>query len=551
MIQKVQTLWPEICLFAAACVVMVLGVARTAGVRRLCAPVAAVGFVAAGLAALLIEAPHAGPLPMLAVYGKALAAVMGVLLVALLAGVADRELEARVARGGGAGFEPLRATRGEFYAFALFSVMGLMLCAGAEDLIWLFLALELTSLPTYVMVAISRRAEASLEAAVKYFFLGAMGAAVFLYGFALLYGATGTTNLSALRLALALQAVGPDGVNTLALAGCVLVFLGLSVKIAAVPMHYYTPDVYQGAAAPVSGFLAFVPKAAGFYALMLVMVCVGWNFGDRGGAELPGPVHFVMYAVAVLTMTAGNVLAIMQDSIKRILAYSSIAHSGYMLVGIIAGPGGEGAGFTRNGLAAVWFYLLVYGVMTLGAFAVVAALERRRRDGGHDEIDAVTDLRGLWRDHPLLAGVMFICAMGLLGLPPLLGFFGKLPLFTAGIASGHVLLVVILGLNSAIAAVYYLRLAFVPLLEVRSAGDDVAGPVRLTPFAARIGVGVVCAVLVVVLALAGSDRLAGAAVAAGSPARLAAPPAREEAFRAPRPRGLDPRAPAPVAPPAP
>ncbi len=487
MIEKIHALWPEITLFAAACVVMVVGLSRNVQVRRLCVPVCFIALVAAGVLAWFTTPMSAAAMAHLPQYGKTLAAFVGALLLLLLVGTPDREYEDDVARGRAA-FEPIRGTRGEFYAFYLFSITGLMLCAGADDLIWLFLALELTSLPTYIMVAISTGRNRSMEAGVKYFFLGALGAATFLFGFALIYGATGSTKYTAIAEALQAQyQAGP--LNAIAVAGVVLAVLGIGFKIAAVPMHFYTADVYQGASAPVSAMLAFVPKAAGFFALLGLLSCVGWFRATEPNTSLPEPIHEVLWFMAVLTMTVGNVLAVMQNSVKRILAYSSIAHSGYMLVGLIAGPGLQKDSFTHNGLAAVLFYLLVYGVSNIGAFAVLACLERRGRDGQMEEADDIADLRGLCSRRPLLGWIMVISSLGLLGLPPLLGFWGKMPLFTAGVSSGDYLLVVILGLNSAIAAFYYLRLVGVTLLEAPDApGRGV--PVQPGPFPTRVLAGV-------------------------------------------------------------
>jgi NADH-quinone oxidoreductase subunit N len=525
MVEKLAQLWPEIALFAATCVVMMIGLSRERSVRILCAPISALGLVAAGVLALGSTATYDTPLPFMATYGKALVAGVGLLLLLLLAGSADRELEAGVDRG--RPFEPLRSVRAEFYSFFLFSITGLMLCAGSDDLIFLFLALELTSLPTYVMVATSTGRNRSMEAAVKYFFLGAMGAAVFLYGFALIYGGTGHTQFSGIQSAIAEQTAADGSMNVLTTAGMVLAVLGICFKIAAVPMHFYTPDVYQGSSSSMAGFLAFVPKAAGFFALLSLMGCVGWSAGG-----LPQPLSTVLFVVAALTMTVGNVLAILQTSVKRILAYSSIAHTGYMLVGVVAGPGEPGAGLARNGLAAVLFYLLCYGVMTVGSFAVLACLERKTPSGDHEEVDSIHDLRGLWYTRPVLAVVMVISAFGLLGLPPLLGFFGKLPLFTAGISAGHTTLVLILAANSAIAAFYYLRLVAVPFLE-NPDKHPVGAPVQLSPFRSRLIAGVLAAFAVVALSVLGfvGSTIGEAAARAGTfeaagpaPAPAAIPP---------------------------
>lgn len=520
MIERLPFLWPEIALFAATCVVMVLGLSRTASLRKLTAPVAGIGVVIAGVLAATVTpsgeslrslgaaGESAGQLllPDMVGYAKCLIAVVGLMLLLTLGGTVDREDEAAIAAGRRT-FDPLRSNRAEFYAFYLFSLTGLMLCAGASDLIWLFLALELTSLPTYIMVAISTPRIRGREAAVKYFFLGALGAAIFLYGFALIYGATGTTSLNEIH-----RVFMTGGINTLAMAGILLSLLGLCFKIAAVPMHFYTPDVYQGAAPQVSGFLAFVPKAAGFIAILLICATFGWSFAPAAGSmlettmaastgrELPEIVRITLWVVAALTMLVGNVLALVQTSVKRILAYSSIAHSGYMLVGVIAGPG-DGS-FTQNGLSAVLFYLLCYGVMNTGVFAVLAAIERRPGpDGIAREVEHVSDLRGLCGRHPVLGVCMVVCSLSLLGLPPLLGFFGKLPLFTSAIASDELPLVIWLGLNSAIAAVYYLRLAFAPLTEQ---SDPDAEPTVESPFRGRTLAAIVSAGGVITLAALGS-----------------------------------------------
>jgi NADH-quinone oxidoreductase subunit N len=502
MMERLPYLWPEIALFITTCVVMVLGLSRQLAVRRATAVVAGLGVLVAGILAYTKTpeyfevTPEAGQtlLPSLAGYAKVLIAGMGLLLLMLLAGTVDRAEEAAVAAGRRA-FDPLRSNRAEFYSFYLFSLTGLMLCAGADDLIWLFLALELTSLPTYIMVSISNARNRAREAGVKYFFLGAMGAAVFLYGFALLYGGTGSTNLNEIH-----EHFREHGVNNIAMAGLLLSILGMGFKIAAVPMHFYTADVYEGAAPQVSAFLAFVPKTAGFIGILLICATVGWG---ESGHRLPEALRLVLWVTAALTMTVGNVLAVLQDSVKRILAYSSIAHSGYMLVGVIAGPGpgGNGNAFSSNGISAVLFYLFVYGIMNLGCFAVLAALERRPGpDGEPREVETVNDLRGLCRTHPVLGWTMVLCGLSLLGFPPLLGFFGKLPLFTSAIHAGEITLVVVLGINSAIAAYYYLRLAFVPLLENADASVE---PAYVSPFKSRHAAGVIAAVAVVVLGVGG------------------------------------------------
>lgn len=500
MIERLPFLYPEIVLFITTCVVMVLGLSHTLALRRATALVAGLGLAVAGAVAAL-STPHgnisaaAGQtlLPNLAIYGKVIVSVVGLLLLLLMGGTTDRREEALVASGKLV-FNPLRTNRAEFYAFFLFSLTGLMLCAGADDLIWLFLALELTSLPTYIMVTISTAKNRSREAGVKYFFLGALGAAIFLYGFALIYGGTGSTNLNIIHTAIASK-----GMNDLTLAGVLLALVGVGFKIAAVPMHFYTADVYEGAAPQVSAFLAFVPKTAGFFAILLLVGTVGWRDADSNTfvGALPDSIRILLWVMAGLTMTVGNVLAILQTSAKRMLAYSSIAHSGYMLVGVIAGPG-DGT-FAQNGISAVLFYLLAYGVMNAGTFAVLASLEHTPGpDGEPREVETIDDLRGLCKSHPTLGWTMVVCSLSLLGFPPLLGFFGKLPLFTSAISAGEVSLVVVLGLNSAIAAFYYLRLMAAPLLEARPNGVPVPS---VAPFAGRSVAAVASAIGVVALVI--------------------------------------------------
>ncbi len=482
MIEKLQLSVPEIILFVAAVIVMVIGLSPRVQLRQLCGWVAGIALLAAAFAALLSPDSPNALLPDLIPFGKTLIAVIGVLLVMLVGGAADREYEAAVARG--RVFDGIRSTRGEFYAFFLFSMMGLMLCTSADDLIWIFLALELTSLPTYVMVSISTSRSKSQEAGVKYFFLGAFGAAMFLYGFALLYGATGST------LLVDIAASFDSGINPMGMLGLIMALVGVSFKIAAVPMHFYTPDVYEGAATSVSAFLAFVPKAAGFFVLILLLATVGWTHGADENA-LPDAVRVTLWLMAAATMTVGNVMALLQTNVKRILAYSSIAHSGYMLVGLLAGPGG---GAATNGLGAVLFYLMCYGFMNLGAFAVLACLERRPGM----EVEDVDDLRGLCRRQPLLGGVMVLCSLSMLGLPPLLGLWGKLYLFTSAISAGEIAIVVIMGINSAIAAFYYLRLMAYPMLEDPT---ERSAELKVTPFAGRIIAGAISAASVVLLVI--------------------------------------------------
>lgn len=491
MLDRVATLWPEITLLITVMLLMLTGTSRDSTTRRAGSMIAALGLFLAFVMAVRMPAPDT-LLPGLAGFVRPAACVVGFILLLGLGNV-DASFEREI--DGGKTFDPLDATQGEFLCFFLLSLVGLMLCTTASDLIWLFLALEMTSLPTYVMVASGGSKIAASEAAVKYFFLGAAAAAVFLYGFAMLYGATGSLHLIDIRAALEAQAAA-GGVGPLAILGLTLAIIGISFKIAAVPMHFYTADVYEGAPTPVTAFLAFVPKAAGFVVLMLLLSTV-LHLGP-GGQAWPEAIRVLLWVMAALTMTVGNALAMWQNRIKRVLAYSSIAHSGYMLVGLVAAMETTGSASdspTTNGFAAVLFYLVIYGLTNLGAFLVLGCLQRRG-----EELETFDDLEGLWDRHSGSATIMALCALSLMGLPPLIGFFAKLFLFTSAIRAGEYVLVVITGLNSAAAAWYYLRLAGVGWVK---RPGTAAAEVERAPSGARrfaAGLSAFAAVALVVLA---------------------------------------------------
>lgn len=467
MIAKLWFLIPEMILFAGVIVISIMGLSHHRTWRDGVPWVTSAFLLAAAIVAPMLYQPEriAGAelmMPMVGWFMKPVIYIVGIVLALTCVGLIDRRYEGEL-KAGRAGFDPLRVNRGEFFMLFLLSMTGLSLVCNANDLIWLFLALELTSLPTYIMVAMSRPSRRSGEAAVKYFFLGALATAIFLYGFALLYGSTGTIVLTEMRAAFAEQAAG-GGINIVGIVGMIVALLGVSFKIAAAPLHFYAADVYEGAASAVSAFLAFVPKAAGMLAIIMMLGTMGWS-GHLDGAlpGLPQPIVTALWMIAAITMTLGNVGALLQRSVKRMLAYSSIAHSGYMLIGVIAGPG--------LGINSVLFYLAVYGLMNTAAFAVLAGLERKGA-----EIESVDDLAGLRLKHPAMAVTMAIAAGSLLGIPPLLGFFGKLYLFIAGVEAGHIALVIVAGLNSAISAWYYLGLVGLPILAKPSAQVETIVP---------------------------------------------------------------------------
>jgi len=324
----------------------------------------------------------------------------------------------------------------EFFVLVLVASAGMMTLAIANDLVILFLILETLSLALYVLCGFLRGRRASQEAALKYFVLGSAAAAFLLYGIALVYGATGTTNLD--RLAAALPR-NPDTLAPLLPIGLALLLVGLGFKVAMAPFHQWTPDVYQGAPMVVTAFMAAATKAAAFAALTRVL----WT----AFAPVADTWTLALAVLAVATMTIGNLAALVQADMKRMLAYSAVAHAGYILAAVVAGtPAGNGA---------VLFYLLVYAWMNLGAFAVLLAVGPLGEAGGEEV--GLEDLRGLARRHAGLALAMTIFLVGLTGLPPTAGFLAKWYVLQATLADGWTFLAVAIGLNSALAAFYYLR----------------------------------------------------------------------------------------------
>jgi NADH-quinone oxidoreductase subunit N len=327
--------------------------------------------------------------------------------------------------------------RGEYYTLLLFSITGMMLMAQANDLIIVFLALELLSIPLYVLAAFARPRTDSEEAGLKYFLLGAFSTGFVVYGIALVFGATGSTALSAI---LKVAASGNSDPLLLTI-GSGLLLVGFGFKIAAVPFHMWTPDVYQGAPSAITAFMAAGAKIAGFAALFRVFVLA---FPSLAAGLTP-----VLAVLAALTMIVGNLIAIAQTNIKRLLAYSSIAHAGYILMAFV--PFGQ-AKVVSVAVAAGLFYLVAYVLTNFGAWAVVIALERAEGKGLE-----ISDYAGLGRKYPALAAAMTIFMLSLIGVPPTLGFVGKFYLFRAVIAGQFYLLAVIGVVTSLISAYYYLR----------------------------------------------------------------------------------------------
>jgi NADH-quinone oxidoreductase subunit N len=349
---------------------------------------------------------------------------------------------------------------GEYYTLLLLSVSGMMLMASTTELITIYISLELTSIPLYVMAGLLRTSQKSAEAAVKYVLLGAMSSAILLYGFALLYGLTGTTDLMGMANAIK---TGVQTGNALELVACVLIIAGFGFKISAVPFHMWAPDIYEGAPTPATAFFSVGSKAAGFAAMIRV-------FTDGGLWQVNLHSLVIIFSIiAVLTMTLGNLVAAVQPNIKRMMAYSSIAQAGYILVGFIASL----ATNKPDGTATVLFFLLVYVITNLGAFSGIIALADLT---GGERID---DFRGLWRRAPFLSIGTALCLLSLAGIPPVAGFFSKIFIFTAAWGLGQEWLVIIALLNSIVSLVYYGRVVKAMFFEAPPKPDHLSPPMSL------------------------------------------------------------------------
>jgi NADH-quinone oxidoreductase subunit N len=343
------------------------------------------------------------------------------------------------------------ARPGEYYFLILSATLGMMVMAGGIDLITLFIGLETMAIAFYVLAGFIKPNRRSNEAAVKYFVLGAFSLGILLYGMSLIYGLAGTTRLRDIAVILAAEPAGP----ALRLA-VILVVAGLAFKIAAVPFHMWAPDVYEGAPTPITAFLSVGSKAASFAMLLRIFL--------EGLPAASAEWRALFYVLAVLSMTVGNVAALTQSNVKRLLAYSSIAHAGYVLIGVVAG--------TSRGITAALVYLMVYVFMQMGAFGVLAWL--RRQDVVGDELK---DLSGLFQRSPWVATAMLVFMLSLGGVPLTAGFMGKLWLFSAAIEAGYVWLAVIAVINSAVSLYYYIRIVvFMWMKEEVSASPLVPAP---------------------------------------------------------------------------
>ncbi len=476
MISLVPVLWPELLLILTACALFLLGLSKSAGSRRL-APVIAVAVLGVIFLTLLLrpmQEPDVDQWRTLRVfhfaeYIKMIVAGVSILLVLLAWPTGPNATGNSALEFGG--------DAGEFFALMLLSIAGVFLVAGANDIILLFLGIELASIPTYIMVSISRPLPVAQEAGVKYFFLGAMAAAIMLFGFSYLYGTTGRTQLDAI-----MSLWHPRGAGTMAeltswqTLAVLMLLAGFAFKVAAVPLHEYAGDVYQGAATPVTAFLAFIPKTSGMVAIIKLLYMVA---GPKWAS--PEMLMKLMWMLAVLTMTVGNVLGLLQVNIKRVLAYSSVAHTGYMFVGLTSLLAAQGnPEVQKRALLGVLFYIAAYGIMNAGVFGVLMLLPARgaTRYGGAGAVrelpptagsaETYEDLAGQGRRHVALGLAMAVCCFSLTGLPLTIGFLGKVllvePALTLANSVDHDIshrmgwLVVITMVNAAISAGYYLKI---------------------------------------------------------------------------------------------
>ena len=482
----IALLWPEIVLIAAATSIFVGGAFTRS--RAWWAMAAILSYLAAAVAlwggqGSPWEAAHvfSGPITLdpMSQGLRWLALLMGLVFTLIASRAADPDLAS------------------EFFGSLMIIVVGVMLVSSANELVLLFLGFELISIPTYVLLFIGRRDRASAEATMKYFFLSILSSALLLYGLTLLYGIGGTTvivgNGQVQGIAGALAAGGDASgpLKVLAPLALVLVSVGFGFKLAAAPMQFYAPDVYQGTTNANAGLLAVAPKIAGVVGLVRLIVVA-----MPSSADFAWQLALVM---SVLTMTIGNICALWQNNIRRLMAYSSIAHGGYLLLGLATAAGASSIHDSRlyGGIGAMLFYVFVYALATMGTFAALAFLGSSRR-----EVSGVEELSGLGRSQPLSAAAIAIFMFSLAGLPPLAGFWGKLTIFgsaieiasaetSGGMAWWFGALAVIGVLNSAIAAAYYLRV--VSVMYFQPATSNVAASGGVGAFAAAM----LCGVLVV------------------------------------------------------
>jgi NADH-quinone oxidoreductase subunit N len=421
-LSSLNAIIPMACVAAAAIAAMTAEAFRGPGEKMPIGPLGLVGLGGAAIASLLLWNRGATS------YGVVVADNFGlfVTMVLILVGVLSLAFSAPT-------IEREKLPGGEYYALMLFGLAGMMLMVMAADLLIIFLALEVLSLAVYVLTGIRRDSAAAAEAAFKYFLLGAFASAFFLYGIAFTYGLTGTTRLDRIGSLFAAQAMAPTPMQLIALG---LLLVGFAFKVAAVPFHMWTPDAYEAAPPAVTGFMSTGVKAAAFAAFARVFLSTLEPLGGYWGP--------VIWVLAAATMILGTVVGVAQTSVKRMLAYSSIAHGGYLLVALVS------ANDVAKG--AILFYLLAYAVTNLGAFGVISLL-----DTGDRSNDSIADYAGLWNERPALAALMTIFLLSLGGFPPMGGFIAKWYVFSAAVKAGYYWLAIIGVLTSVISVFFYLR----------------------------------------------------------------------------------------------
>jgi NADH-quinone oxidoreductase subunit N len=446
--ESLTAIVPILCVVAAGVAAMLAEALRDRGEPVPIAGLGMIGLAGAAVTAALLWNRHATS------FGAVVADNFGLFVTLVLAviGMLTMMYSPRIVRRDG-------LPDGEYYALTLFALAGMMLMAMATDLVILFLALEVFSLAVYVLTGIRHDSAAGTEGAFKYFLLGSFSSAFFVYGMAFTYGLTGSTRLDRVG---AMLASGRGDQPLLALVALGLLLVSLAFKVSAVPFHMWTPDAYEGAPPIVTGFMSTAVKAAAFAAFVRVVAAA---FGPLSSAWVP-----VLWVVSALTMIVGTVVAVVQTNLRRMLAYSSIAHAGYLLIGLVSA--------NAVGKAALLFYLLAYAIANLGAFAVIALLGTREHP--HDEVG---DYAGLWNRHPAVAAALTVFLLSLAGMPPLAGFVGKWYVFSAAIRSGHYVLAVIGVLTSVVAVFFYLRVV-VAMYMADTEGRAAAAPLARTAAAA-------------------------------------------------------------------
>jgi NADH-quinone oxidoreductase subunit N len=456
MMTSLNAIVPMACVTAAALAAMVAEAFRDPGERMPIAPLGAIGLVGAAIASAVLWNHNASSFGVVVadnfgLFVTWILIVVGLLSLALSAPTIDRE----------------HLPRGEYYALMLFALAGMMLMATASDLLVIFLALEILSLAVYVLTGIRRESATGTEAAFKYFLLGSFSSAFFLYGIAFTFGMTGSTRLDRVGSLMASQATSPAPMQLLALG---LLLVGFAFKVSAVPFHMWTPDAYEGAPPAVTGFMSTGVKAAAFAAFVRVFLAAFEPLRSDWGP--------VLWIIAAATMIVGAVVGVAQTNVKRMLAYSSIAHGGYLLVALLAA--------NDVGKGAILFYLLAYAITNVGAFGVIALLESTGAANDH-----VQDYAGLAAERPVLAAFMTIFLLSLGGFPPMAGFIAKWYVFTAAVKAGYVWLAIIGVLTSVVSVFFYLRIVVMMYMTPTDT------PIRLPAVPRMAGLALVVSVLLV------------------------------------------------------